>query len=52
MGSNFNTPPTVQIPGGVGIGILFMSDVTLPQPLPKKDNSMAPIIKTNDDLTE
>ena len=37
MSSNFNVPPTVKIPGGVGIGLLFMSDVTLPEPLPQKN---------------
>lgn len=36
MSSNFNRPPTVQIPGGVGMGLLFMSDVTLPESLPAK----------------
>ena len=36
MSSNFNRPPTVQIPGGVGMGLLFMSDVTLPEALPAK----------------
>ncbi|OGT52822.1 MAG: type IV secretion protein IcmE [Gammaproteobacteria bacterium RIFCSPHIGHO2_12_FULL_41_15] len=38
MGSNFNTPPTVTVPGGAGIGLLFMSDVTLPTPLPSNTN--------------
>ncbi|MFU8798296.1 MAG: TrbI/VirB10 family protein, partial [Gammaproteobacteria bacterium] len=30
MGSNFNTPPTVQIHSGVGLGILFLDDVAEP----------------------
>ncbi len=30
MASNFTTPPTVKIPGGTGIGLLLMSDLTLP----------------------
>lgn len=37
MKQNFNTPPTVKVAGGAGIGILFMSDVTIPQPLPKQN---------------
>jgi intracellular multiplication protein IcmE len=32
-----NLPPTVKIPGGTAFGLLFMSDLTLPQPLPKAD---------------
>lgn len=38
MGNNFNTPPTVKIPGGTGIGLLFMQDLTLPQALPASSN--------------
>lgn len=38
MGQNFNTPPTIKVAGGTGIGILFMSDVTLPQSLPSEKN--------------
>lgn len=38
MGNNFNTPPTVKIPGGTGIGLLFMQDLTLPQALPSSGN--------------
>ena len=30
MHGNFNTPPTIKVKGGVGIGILFMSDLKLP----------------------
>jgi intracellular multiplication protein IcmE len=30
LGQNINMPPTVQIPGGMGMGLLFMSDVTIP----------------------
>ncbi len=30
MGQNFNMPPTVKIPGGTGMGLLFMSDTTIP----------------------
>lgn len=30
LGDNFYRPPTVQIPGGTGIGVLMMSDLTLP----------------------
>lgn len=37
MSSNFNVPPTVKIPSGVGVGLLFMADTTLPQPLPEKN---------------
>lgn len=36
MGQNFNVPPTIKIEGGTGMGILFMSDVTLPKPLKDK----------------
>ena len=38
MSSNFNTPPTVKVPGGVGVGLLFMADAVLPEPLPEKQN--------------
>ncbi len=31
MGDVFNTPPTIKIPGGTGIGVLIMSDLTVPQ---------------------
>lgn len=31
MGANFNTPPTIRVPSGSGIGILIMSDLTLPE---------------------
>ena len=30
MGANFHVPPTVKIPSGVGIGLLFMADFKLP----------------------
>lgn len=30
MGQNFNMPPTVKIPAGTGMGLLFMSDTTIP----------------------
>jgi len=30
MKGNFNTPPTVKVNAGAGIGILFMSDLSLP----------------------
>ena len=30
MSANFHVPPTVKIPSGVGIGILFMKDFKLP----------------------
>lgn len=33
MGQNFNLPPTVKVPSGTGIGLLFMQDLTLPQPI-------------------
>ena len=39
MGSNFNTPPTVKIPGGTGIGLLFMQDLTLPGALPSSNGN-------------
>lgn len=32
MGSNFQTPPTVTVDSGAGIGILFMADATIPIP--------------------
>jgi intracellular multiplication protein IcmE len=32
-----NMPPTIKIPGGTAFGLLFTSDLTLPQPLPAKD---------------
>ncbi len=32
-----NIPPTIKIPGGTAFGLLFTSDLTLPQPLPKPD---------------
>lgn len=31
-----NIPPTVKIPGGTAFGLLFTSDLTLPQDLPEK----------------
>lgn len=49
MASNFNLPPTVKIPGGVGIGLLFMSDVTLPQALPKHYPGQVPPVTHDDD---
>lgn len=30
LGQNINTPPTVKIEGGTGMGLLFMNDVTIP----------------------
>jgi intracellular multiplication protein IcmE len=30
MGANFTVPPTVKIPSGAGIGVLFMSDFKIP----------------------
>ena len=33
MGQSINTPPTVQIQAGTGMGLLFMSDVTIPSPV-------------------
>ena len=30
LGDNFDTPPTIKIPGGTGIGILLMQDLQLP----------------------
>lgn len=39
MGNNFNRAPTIRVPGGTGIGLLFMSDITLPQPLPAHQNT-------------
>ena len=30
MGQNFSVPPTVQVAGGTGIGLLLMSDLTMP----------------------
>lgn len=30
LGKNINTPPTVTIASGTGMGVLFMSDVTMP----------------------
>lgn len=30
LGQNINTPPTVKIQAGTGMGLLFMSDVTIP----------------------
>ncbi|EKD76892.1 MAG: hypothetical protein ACD_42C00543G0001, partial [uncultured bacterium] len=30
MGQNFNRAPTIRIPGGTGIGVLVMSDLTMP----------------------
>jgi intracellular multiplication protein IcmE len=30
LGRNFNTPPTVKVDAGQGLGILFMSDLALP----------------------
>lgn len=39
MGNNFNTPPTVKIPGGTGIGVLFMQDLTLPGALPSSNGN-------------
>lgn len=33
MGENYNVPPTVRIPGGTGIGVLLMGDLTLPKPV-------------------
>lgn len=32
-----NIPPTIRIPGGTAFGLLFMNDLTLTQPLPKKN---------------
>lgn len=37
MNQNFNTPPTVKVPGGTGIGILFMQDLTLPEAVPSNN---------------
>lgn len=34
MSSDYNRPPTVTVPGGVGLGLLFMADAVLPEPLP------------------
>nr|WP_235379129.1 hypothetical protein [Candidatus Coxiella mudrowiae] len=34
MGQNFNLPPTIRVPSGTGISLLFMSDIIFPQPLP------------------
>ncbi len=31
MGENFTTPPTVRLPAGMGIGVLVMSDLTMPE---------------------
>ncbi len=36
MGQNFNTPPTIKVPSGTGIGLLFMQDLSLPQPVTTK----------------
>lgn len=41
LAQQFNTPPTIKIPGGTGMGLLFMSDVTLPQPLPEQQPGVA-----------
>lgn len=30
LGDTFNTPPTVKVPAGSGLGILFMNDVQMP----------------------
>lgn len=32
MGQNFNLPPTIRVPSGTGISLLFMSDIIFPQP--------------------
>lgn len=38
MSKNFNTPPTIKIASGAGIGVLFMTDMTVPQPLLKQNS--------------
>ena len=41
LGKNFYRPPTIKVQGGTGIGILFMSDLTLPgAPLPAHTHSI------------
>lgn len=41
MGQSFNRPPTIRISAGTGIGVLVMSDLTLPaNPLPQSQHVM------------
>jgi len=47
MAKNFSLPPTIKIPGGTGMGLLFMSDVTLPKPLPIKHIGNVQVVDTN-----
>lgn len=44
MASVFNTPPTIKVPAGVGLGILVMSDLTLPLKKPTLQAHGAPTL--------
>ena len=39
MAENFQTPPTVKVASGTGIGLLIMQDVTIPGHEKAKQNS-------------